>query len=157
VLPNAMVGRAIEELGVENQTILADLPAMVELGLQKIYGCQHNDGGWGWWYDDSSNEYQTVYVLFGLAATRDAGYEVDAGVIERGATWLSGELDSMDPRTAAYSLYALPMVGDQTILESAQVLADGVLAGDVDADAQHPLDVFSRAALAIALHESGDT
>ena len=41
VLPNAMVGRAFEELGVENQTILADgsaelaevLPAMVELGL----------------------------------------------------------------------------------------------------------------------------
>ena len=62
---------------------------MVELGLQKIYGFQHNDGGWGWWYDDSSNEYQTAYVLFGLAATRDAGYEVDAGVIERGATWLA--------------------------------------------------------------------
>jgi uncharacterized protein YfaS (alpha-2-macroglobulin family) len=52
VLPNAMVGRAFEELGMENQTILSDLPAMVELGLQKIYGYQHNDGGWGWWYDD---------------------------------------------------------------------------------------------------------
>jgi hypothetical protein len=52
VLPNAMVGRAFGALGGENQTILADLPAMVELGLQKIYGFQHNDGGWGWWYDD---------------------------------------------------------------------------------------------------------
>ena len=52
VLPNAMVGRAFDELGVENRTILADLPAMVELGLQKIYGFQHDDGGWGWWYDD---------------------------------------------------------------------------------------------------------
>ncbi len=86
VLPNAVVGRAFEELGVENETLLADLPAMVELGLQKIYGYQHNDGGWGWWYDDTSNEYQTAYVLFGLAATRDTGYEVGAGVIERGAT-----------------------------------------------------------------------
>jgi hypothetical protein len=45
VLPNAMVGRAFEELGVENQTILAGLPAMVGLGLQKIYGFMHNDGG----------------------------------------------------------------------------------------------------------------
>jgi uncharacterized protein YfaS (alpha-2-macroglobulin family) len=89
-------------------------------------------------------------VLFGLTATRDAGYEVDAGVIERGATWLMGQLDGMDPRTAAYALYALTMVGDQNILESAQVLADGLLAGDVE------LDVFSRAALAIALLESGD-
>jgi uncharacterized protein YfaS (alpha-2-macroglobulin family) len=150
VLPNAMVGRAFEELGVENQTILADLPAMVGLGLQKIYGFQHNDGGWGWWYDDSSNEYQAAYVLFGLAATRDAGYEVDAGVVERGATWLAGELDGMDPRTVAYALYALTMVGDQNILESAQVLADQALTGEVE------LDVFSRAALAIALQESGD-
>jgi len=150
VLPNAMVGRAFEALGVENQTILADLPAMVELGLQKIYGFQHNDSGWGWWYDDSSNEYQTAYVLFGLATTRDAGYEVDAGVIERGATWLAGELDGMDPRTAAYALYALTMVGDQYVLEPAQMLADQALAGEVE------LDVFSRAALAIALQESGD-
>jgi uncharacterized protein YfaS (alpha-2-macroglobulin family) len=80
VLPNAMVGRAFEELSVQNQTISADLSARVELGLQKIYGFQHTDGGWGWWYDDSSNEYQTAYVLFGLAAARGAG------VIERGAT-----------------------------------------------------------------------
>jgi uncharacterized protein YfaS (alpha-2-macroglobulin family) len=150
VLPNAMVGRAFEGLGVQNETLLADLPAMVELGLQKIYGFQHNDGGWGWWYDDTSNEYQTAYVLFGLAATRDAGYEVDAGVVERGATWLKGQVGGMDARTAAYALYALTMVGDQDILESAQVLADGVLAGDVEPDA------FSRAALAIALLESGD-
>jgi hypothetical protein len=37
---------------VENETLLADLPAMVELGLQKIYGYQHNDGGPRWWRDD---------------------------------------------------------------------------------------------------------
>jgi uncharacterized protein YfaS (alpha-2-macroglobulin family) len=89
-------------------------------------------------------------VLFGLAATRDAGYEVDPGVIERGAAWLNGQLDGMDPRTAAYALYALTMVGDQNILESAPVLADQALAGEVE------LDVFSRAALVIALLESGD-
>lgn len=69
-----MVGRAFAQIGLRNETLLADLPAMVELGLQKLYGYQHNDGGWGWWYDDSSKVYQTAYVLFGLAATRDAGY-----------------------------------------------------------------------------------
>ena len=103
MLLNAVVGRAFEELGVENQTVLADgsaefaevLPVMVKLGLQKICGFQHDDGGWGWWYDDSSSEYQTAYVLFGFAATRDAGYSVDAGVIERGVTWVSGEIDTV--------------------------------------------------------------
>jgi hypothetical protein len=38
VLPNAMVGRAFAQIGVQNDTLLADLPAMVELGLQKLYG-----------------------------------------------------------------------------------------------------------------------
>jgi uncharacterized protein YfaS (alpha-2-macroglobulin family) len=150
VLPNAMVGRAFAQIGVRNERLLADLPPMVELGLQKLYGFQHNDGGWGWWYDDSSHDYQTAYVLFGLAATRDAGYEVDSGVIERGATWLKGQLDQMDRRTAAYSLYALAAVGDSGILTGTQTLADQALAGEVE------LDAFSRAALAVALADLGD-
>jgi hypothetical protein len=52
VLPNSVVGRAFAEIGVDNETLMADLPSMVELGLQKLYGYQHNDGGWGWRYDD---------------------------------------------------------------------------------------------------------
>jgi hypothetical protein len=61
----------------------------------------------------------------------------------------------MDPRTAAYALYALTLVGesetrDSGIRDSAQALADEVIAGDLE------LDAFSRAALAIALLESGD-
>ncbi len=150
VLPNAMVGRAFAQIGVSNETLLAELPPMVELGLQKLYGFQHNDGGWGWWYDDTSHDYQTAYVLFGLAATRDAGYEVDAGVIERGAAWLKGQLNGMDRRTAAFSLYALAMTGDAEVLEEAQTLADQALASEVE------LDAFSRAALAIALVELGN-
>ena len=75
---------------------MADLPSTVEPGLQKIYGFQHNDGGQGWWYNDSGNEYQTVDVLFGLAATKDAGAS------ERGMIWLDSQLDGMDARTAAY-------------------------------------------------------
>jgi hypothetical protein len=59
-------------VGVGNQTLLAHLPVMMELEPQKLYGYQHNDSGWGWWYDDSSNEYQTAYVQFRLAETRDA-------------------------------------------------------------------------------------
>jgi uncharacterized protein YfaS (alpha-2-macroglobulin family) len=145
-----MVGRAFARIGVQDETLLADLPPMVELGLQKLYGFQHNDGGWGWWYDDSSHDYQSAYVLLGLAMTHDAGYEVDPGVIERGATWLKGQLDQMDRRTAAFSLYALALVGDSEVLETAQTLADQSLAGQVE------LDAFSRAALAIALLEWGD-
>ena len=41
-------------------------PLMIESGLQRLYGYQHNDGGWGWWHDDDSNPSITAYVLFGL-------------------------------------------------------------------------------------------
>ena len=152
VLPNAMVGRAFAQIGVQNETLLADLPPMVELGQQELYGFQHNDGGWGWWYDDTSHDYQTAYVLFGLAAaTRDAGYAVDPAVIESGVAWLKGQWHGMDRRTAAFSLYALAMAGDSEILSDAQSLADQTLAGEAD------LDAFGRAALGFALIQLGDT
>jgi alpha-2-macroglobulin len=64
---------------------MADLPPKINAGLQRLYGFQHNDGGWGWWYDDRTDAYQTAWVVFGLAVTAEAGYEVDAQVIERGA------------------------------------------------------------------------
>ncbi|HTP07243.1 MAG TPA: MG2 domain-containing protein, partial [Anaerolineae bacterium] len=72
-LPNAVVGRAFTALGVDNPQIKADLPSKVNAGLQRLYGYQHNDGGWGWWFDDSTDDYQTAYVLFGLAMTKQAG------------------------------------------------------------------------------------
>lgn len=150
VLPNAMVGRAFTQIGIRNERLLADMPPMVELGLQKLYGFQHNDGGWGWWYDDSTHDYQTAYVMVGLAMTRDAGYQVDPGVIQRGADWLKEHLDDMDPRTAAFALYALALAGDSDSLEAAQTLADDSLTSRAD------LDAFSRAALSIALLEGGE-
>ena len=96
------------------------------------------------------------HVLFGLAMTRDAGYQIDSGVIERGAAWLKGRLGQMDRRTQAFAFYALALAredtgtGDSEIRDSAQVLADLALTNGVE------LDPFSRAALAIALLELGD-
>ena len=92
VLPNAMVAQAFRKLGIRSELLEADLPPMVDLGLQKLYGFQHNDGGWGWWYDDSTDVNQTAYVLLGLAMTEQAGFDVDDGVLDRGAEALRGLL-----------------------------------------------------------------
>ena len=151
VLPYAMVARAFRQLGVRNDSLEADLPQMVDLGRQKMYGFQHEDGGWGWWFDDPSHDYQTAYILYGLAMTRQAGFEVDDGVIQRGADFLSERLLKMDERTRAYALYALAMAG-RPEPGQAQVLASQVLAGEVEG-----FDPFSRAALALSLHATGDT
>jgi uncharacterized protein YfaS (alpha-2-macroglobulin family) len=143
VLPNAMVAQAFRKLGIRSELLEADLPPMVDLGLQKLYGFQHNDGGWGWWYDDSTDLNQTAYVLFGLAMTEQAGFDVDDGVIARGAEALRGLLIEADPRAQAYGAYVLAMAGQPVTITLTLTDALG-------------LDLFSQAALAIALDASGD-
>ncbi|HNT77599.1 MAG TPA: Ig-like domain-containing protein [Anaerolineae bacterium] len=144
-LPNAVVGRALKQLGVSNLQLEADLPPKVAAGLQRLYGYQHNDGGWGWWYDDSTHDYQTAWVVFGLATTAEAGYDVDAGVITRGVEWLNQNLGGMDIRTRAYALYSMAVAGAPNITETLK------LTEQLDA-----LDTFSRAGLALALHAAGE-
>jgi len=143
VLPNAVVGRAFRELGRRSERLEADLPPMVELGLQKLYGYQHEDGGWGWWYDDATDLHQTAYVLLGLALTEQAGFEVDGAVIERGSDWLRGALPGAEPAAQAYGAYVLATAGQPltTTLSLTEALT---------------LDPFSQAALALALDASGD-
>jgi hypothetical protein len=144
-LPNAVVGRALNRLGVSDPALEAKLPGLISMGLQKLYGMQHGDGGWGWWYDDDTNDYQTAWVVFGLALTTDAGYEVSPSVIENGAEWLQRNLEDMDVKTRTYALYSLALAGYGD-LSATQSLA-------VDA---YQLDTFSQAALALSLHRLGD-
>jgi uncharacterized protein YfaS (alpha-2-macroglobulin family) len=143
-LPNAVIGRAFRILGVGSPTLQADLPPMINAGLQRLYGFQHNDGGWGWWFDDLTNDYQTAWVVFGLSLTSQAGYEVDPQVIHRGADWLKSNLTSMDLRTQAFALYSLAVAGYGDLQATQQ------LAGQAN-----ELDTFSQAGLALALSELG--
>ncbi|MFN8597508.1 MAG: MG2 domain-containing protein [Anaerolineae bacterium] len=144
-LPNAVVGRALTTLNVSQPQLTSNLTKPINAGLQRLYGYQHEDGGWGWWYDDATDDYQTAYVLFGLAMTKQANYTVDNAVIDRGAAYLHKRLPAIDDvRTKVYGLYALAISGHgeltttQAITNSAQ------------------LDAFSRAALALTLHTLGD-
>ncbi|CAG0930333.1 hypothetical protein TFLX_01664 [Thermoflexales bacterium] len=152
-LPNAVVGRAFNVLGVDNAQIKADLPGKVNAGLQRLYGYQHNDGGWGWWFDDATDDYQTAYVLFGLALTKQAGYPVDVGVIDRGAKYMTERLPNIEgDRAKAYALFALALSGKGNLAETQQLAIRDLKALT---DTQR-LDAFSQAGLAIALHELGD-
>ncbi len=144
-LPTAVVARAFHQLGYASPTLLADLPPKVQAGLQRLYGFQHNDGGWGWWWDDASHDYQTAWVVFGLTMIAQAGYEVDPGVVGRGVDWLNGHLNEMDIRTRAYALYSMAIAGKGN--------RDATLAMVND---REKLDFFSQAALALALHELGE-
>lgn len=144
-LPNAVVSRAFFQLGIGSRD--PELPAKVNASLQKLYGFQHDDGGWGWWFDDASEAYQTAWVLFGLAQIQEAGYEVDEAVLERGANWLNENMQALDPRTRAYALYTMAVAGQPN-----EAVTDSVFAGDWT-----KLDAFAQASLALALHKVGNT
>ena len=144
-LPNAVVSRAFGELGLEPPADL-DLDRLVNESAQRLYGFQHDDGGWGWWTSDPSTPYQTAWVVFGLATMADAGHEIDSGVVERGVAYLNEHLAEADARTRATMLYSLAAAGQP----------NGPAALDLAAESA-ALDAFSLAGLALALDAAGES
>ena len=146
-LPNAVVGRLVEELGLEAPEIQAQLPELMALGIQKLAGFQGPDGAWGWWggaYSDPQI-YLTSYVLHGLTLTEQAGFDVDDAVIDAGFAWLAANIEfERDPRMKAYALYVMSEAGrtdvDATVLLSADV---------------ERMDAFALASLALAQDAAG--
>jgi uncharacterized protein YfaS (alpha-2-macroglobulin family) len=123
-LPNAMVARAFHQIGVGTMSELTDLAEKINSGLQRLYGYQHIDGGWGWWHDDDSHAYQTAWVVYGLAMTMEAGFEVDPEVIRRGADWLLDNLEEMDLRMQAYALFSMAIAGYGDLDETLRLIPE---------------------------------
>ena len=145
VLPTAVAARVYHKLGLPNPKA-EELPQIIAQGLQRLYGFQHPDGSWGWWYDDEGGVYMTAYVLFGLTMVQEAGFQVDPGVLERGFAFLDGRLSGVDdPRVAAYALYVKSVAGRGDLAATQRLLPQ-----------QEKLDPFARAALALTLAAVGD-
>jgi uncharacterized protein YfaS (alpha-2-macroglobulin family) len=145
-LPNAVVGRAGALLGLGDPGMAQRLDPLIRASIRRLLNFQHRDGGWGWWYDDASTDYQTAWVLFGLAQLKAAGYAVDEKAIDGGVAYLMQNLETMDIRTRAFALYSMALNG-RGDRERTAALADAHLG---------ELDPFSQAALALALHALGD-
>jgi uncharacterized protein YfaS (alpha-2-macroglobulin family) len=71
---------------------LQKLDEMVKAGLERLYDFQHGDGGWGWWKQGDSDRWMTAYVVWGLTLAKQAGVEIKANVLERGASFLDKTL-----------------------------------------------------------------
>jgi hypothetical protein len=129
-----------------------DLDAKVTAGLQRLITFQRSDGGFGYWEGSSeSHTYLTAYIVHALHLTRNAGYTVDAGVLQNARSYLSDALrrhrmeSDIDLSERAYILYVLGETGapDQALLSN--------LYGQRD-----KLSTFSKAYLAMALDRIGD-
>ncbi len=142
-LPNAVIGRLQNATGVVPPASLAELPEFMDVGIQKLYGFQHADGSWGWW-SGGQNLYLSAYVTQGLAIAREAGYPVDAAVIERGLSYLARSAPSHpEIRMRAYAAFAMAEAGRP----------DAALATALF-DQRRQLDAFALAALAMALDKA---
>lgn len=80
-----------------NQTLGAPLTAadkkrfaeVYKQSMAKLDSYQHDDGGWGWWADDTSSVYLTALVLDGYKMLDDAKYDIDGDRLSKGKTWLT--------------------------------------------------------------------
>lgn len=148
-LPNAVVAQAADKLGIGGPELDARIEPLIEASIQRLYGLQHGDGGWGWWTDDVSDPYQTAWVLFGLGVMEDAGYSIEPRVMNSAAKWLNDYLgleSNDDIRTKAYALFSMAMAG-----RGNREKTEGLVSTSI-----HELDSFSQAALALALNELGE-
>jgi uncharacterized protein YfaS (alpha-2-macroglobulin family) len=145
-LPNIIVSATLKEFKSTSIRNSNDLKTKVERGRNRLYGFQHDDGGWGWWKNDDSDPFMTAYVIDGLTLAKQAGYEIDDERLERGREKLRGMLDvgagkgDIDPDARAFMIYALAESGG----------VDNSYLDKLFAERQN-LQPYGRALLALAL------
>jgi uncharacterized protein YfaS (alpha-2-macroglobulin family) len=112
-MPDLIVFQAVDKLHLKSPIDRRTLNDMVSAGIERLYGFQHEDGGWGWWQDDPSRVFMTAYVVSGLGQAK-ASWEVDNNTIEKGRNWLKAALAAHPDMVAdlrAYVIYALATTG----------------------------------------------
>jgi uncharacterized protein YfaS (alpha-2-macroglobulin family) len=143
-LPNIIVSQTLKEFKSTSIRTSNDLKKKVERGRNRLYGFQHEDGGWGWWKDDESDPFMTAYVIDGLTLAKQAGYEIDEGRLARGRERLQSMLDgqdsSQDMDTRAFMVYALAESGGADSRHVEKLFAE-----------RNNLQPYGRALLALTL------
>ncbi len=152
-LPNVIVAQALKDIKTTSIRGTNNLGTKVQRGMDRLYGFQHGDGGWGWWKDDKSDAFMTAYVVDGLTLASRASYAVDQTRVTNGRNKIvqmlgRGKNDDgqpIDPDTRAYMIY--------TLTESGNV--DGSVMNDLFAK-RGELQAYGRALLALALKQHRD-
>jgi alpha-2-macroglobulin len=60
------------------------LPLAIAEGLKRLEDMQHEDGGWGWWKQDSTSLTMTSHALYGLGLAKQAGLEIPPEMLQKG-------------------------------------------------------------------------
>jgi uncharacterized protein YfaS (alpha-2-macroglobulin family) len=135
---------------------IAELDAMTQSGLDRLYDFQHSDGGWGWWKKGKSDHFMSAYVLWGLSLARQSGIEVDRNVLKRAYRFLNKELVEAEeqPDLQAWMLHALSTyhaTAGLKRIDKFQSKAFGNLWKH-----KSRLNAYTRSLLALSAHHYGD-
>ena len=112
--------RALKTLGIENAELEQRLPGLIRTALDRLKLRQHDDGGWGWWDEAESNPHISAYVVLGLVRTKEAAFDVDNTMLQRGVQYLTGlrtkltvNSDTSDANQQAFLAYVLAESGQR--------------------------------------------
>lgn len=145
-LPDVVVEQAMQKLGLPKSEKMAELPKMVAEGLQRLTDFQHDDGGWGWWENDTTHPFMTAYVIYGVSQAQRADYPVDADMLARGIENLKTQAQAeKNHETLSYMLFALSEAGVEMPDKTESVYKK-----------YKKLNAYSQALLALTLLRNGD-
>jgi len=134
------------------------LDRLIAKGVEKLVDMQNDDGGWGW-FKDESGAHTTAVVMNGLQRGVDAEITIDQGVYERGLQWLMrfqrAEIRRMELPEDNRQFKSVP--DHQDALVASILAADGRCESkmlDLLYEHRNVLNVYSKALLGMALHNS---
>jgi uncharacterized protein YfaS (alpha-2-macroglobulin family) len=164
-LPNVLVTRTLNQLGLAPTERLSALDRQVSDGLRRLADYQHDDGGWGWWKTDENHPFMTAYALYGLIEARAAGYKGDEWRIANGTRALAqmyAQYPRAEPDLKAYMAYVLARATDPKepiswYADGTQQQYDHAFARDELWSARSRMSPYGRALLLLVLDAAKDT
>jgi uncharacterized repeat protein (TIGR01451 family) len=94
LLPTALIYRYLLDTDQLSEGLEKEIKDMILSGINRVFGFQHSDGGWGWWNNDQSMVLMTSIVLYALNQINEAGFVIDSNVIDKGINFLLNQQDS---------------------------------------------------------------
>lgn len=110
-LPDIAVFEMLKSKGISNPRLEEELPKMVRVGLAKIYGFRHEDGGWSWSEYGQSDAWITSYVCYALLMAKESGFEINKDILDDGLRLLNSKWSIMKVDDKAFGAYVLALGG----------------------------------------------
>ena len=94
LLPTALIYKYLLVTDQLSEGLEKEINEMILSGINRVYGFQHSDGGWGWWENDASTVIMTSIVLYALNQINELGFRINSNVLNKGINHLLNQQDA---------------------------------------------------------------